>query len=327
MLHSFTFISSHIVRGISKKYFWDDSLSESRFHINWRDGAICVLIDKQIFCSIPSICSLRTRMSGQYQTTRMHSSRMRTARSSRVLLGRGCLPQYMLGYPPGCGPGDPHLGVGLEIPLGVGLETLPGVGLETPQVWAWRPPRPDPSTSPWVWTWRPPKSQIPQIPPWVWAWRPARYAGIPPPWRTARHAGIPPAMYAGIPPPTPLWTEFLTHASENITLPQTSFSGGNKVQQESIPVGCVVPTFQPYVFWWLPLAVSTSGGQYHVREYPRSHVQGNGGGYTMGPGGVHTHPQTFSPPGHTHQDILTFWTYSPPWRTLLPASNTWWSLP
>ena len=25
---------------------------------------------------------------------------------------------------------------------------------------------------------------------------------------------------------TPLWTEFLTHASENITLPQTSFAGG-----------------------------------------------------------------------------------------------------
>ena len=27
---------------------------------------------------------------------------------------------------------------------------------------------------------------------------------------------------------TPPWTEFLTHASENITLPQTSFAGGNK---------------------------------------------------------------------------------------------------
>ena len=27
---------------------------------------------------------------------------------------------------------------------------------------------------------------------------------------------------------SPLWTEFLTHASENITLPQTSFAGGNK---------------------------------------------------------------------------------------------------
>ena len=28
--------------------------------------------------------------------------------------------------------------------------------------------------------------------------------------------------------PSPLWTEFLTHACENITLPQTSFAGGNK---------------------------------------------------------------------------------------------------
>ena len=45
---------------------------------------------------------------------------------------------------------------------------------------------------------------------------------------TARHAGIPPAMHAEIPLPTPpLWTEFLTHATENITLPQTLFAGGN----------------------------------------------------------------------------------------------------
>ena len=29
-------------------------------------------------------------------------------------------------------------------------------------------------------------------------------------------------------PPWALWTEFLTHACENITLPQTSFAGGNK---------------------------------------------------------------------------------------------------
>ena len=35
-----------------------------------------------------------------------------------------------------------------------------------------------------------------------------------------------PAWHAGF-PPSP-WTEFLTHASENITLPQTSFAGGNK---------------------------------------------------------------------------------------------------
>ena len=28
-------------------------------------------------------------------------------------------------------------------------------------------------------------------------------------------------------PGTPLWIEFLTHAYENITLPQTLFAGGN----------------------------------------------------------------------------------------------------
>ena len=43
----------------------------------------------------------------------------------------------------------------------------------------------------------------PQLPPWLWAWRPPDQA------------------------PPPLWTEFLTHASENITLLQTSFAGGN----------------------------------------------------------------------------------------------------
>ena len=39
----------------------------------------------------------------------------------------------------------------------------------------------------------------------------------------------------GIPASTeadaPLWTEFLTHAIENITLPQTSFAGGNKAKK------------------------------------------------------------------------------------------------
>ena len=28
---------------------------------------------------------------------------------------------------------------------------------------------------------------------------------------------------------SPLWTEFLTHATDNTTLPQTSFAGGNKI--------------------------------------------------------------------------------------------------
>ena len=92
----------------------------------------------------------------------------------------GCLPQCMLGYTPGCGPGDPPL-------QARSLNFPPECGLGDP-----------------------PPGQTPQLPPWVWAWKPARHAGIPPSWRPARHAGIPP----------PHWTEFLTHASENIILPQ-----------------------------------------------------------------------------------------------------------
>ena len=102
--------------------------------------------------------------------TRMHSSRMRTARSSSRLLW-GCLPQCMLGYPPECGPGDP---------LGVGL----------------RPPRPGPSTSPLGVGLEICKAC----------------------WDTTCNA-----CWDTIPP----WTEFLIHATENITLPQTSFAGGN----------------------------------------------------------------------------------------------------
>ena len=95
----------------------------------------------------------------------MHSSRMRTARSSsRLLEGGVCLSACW----------DTH-------PLGVGLET-PRPDLSTsPWVWAWRPPQPDPSTSPWVWAWRPPTHQTPRPPPWVWVWRPARHTGIPAP--------------------------------------------------------------------------------------------------------------------------------------------------
>ena len=55
-------------------------------------------------------------------TTRMHSSRMRTARSSSRLLGGVCLSACW-DTPPGSGPGD--------LPL-------PGPG--HPQAWAWTPP-------------------------------------------------------------------------------------------------------------------------------------------------------------------------------------------
>ena len=107
-----------------------------------------------------------------------------------------------------------------DTPSDVSLETPPvwawrpplGVGLETSQVWAWRPPKPDPSTSPLGVGLETCK---------------VYWDTTPSPWIPARHAGIPPAMHAGIPPPSPPCTEFLTHAYENITLPQTSFAGGN----------------------------------------------------------------------------------------------------
>ena len=142
--------------------------------------------------------------------TRMHSSRMCATCSSSRLIGGGSASVHAR-IPPRCGPGDrPSLGsgdspgVGLETPLGVGLETPrcgpgdpPGCRPGDPQVWAWRPPRPDPSTSPLgvgleTLQTRPlnfppgcgpadPQDQTPQLPLWVWAWRFAMHAGIPPP--------------------------------------------------------------------------------------------------------------------------------------------------
>ena len=60
-----------------------------------------------------------------YAATRMHSIRIRTASSSSRLLGGGCLPQCMLGYP---------LGVGLEIPQARPLNFPPGCGPGDPPV-------------------------------------------------------------------------------------------------------------------------------------------------------------------------------------------------
>ena len=127
-----------------------------------------------------------------HQLTRMHSSRMLTARSSNRHGGSPHPP--LRATPPG------------QIPLNFLLRCGPG---------------PDPpQLPPWLWAWtRSPSTsplavgldQIPinfplgcgpgpdPLPPWVWSWKPARHVGIPPPGRpAARHAGIPPAMHAGI---------------------------------------------------------------------------------------------------------------------------------
>ena len=93
---------------------------------------------------------------------------------------------------------------------GVGLETALGMGLETPWVWAWRPPRcgpgdpSDPSASPLG-------------------------VGLESPLDTCKACWDTTCNACWDTSPPPLWTEFLTHASQNITLPQTSFAGGNKV--------------------------------------------------------------------------------------------------
>ena len=60
------------------------------------------------------------------------------------------------------------------------------------------------------------------------------------------------------------------------------------IKQENIPVGCVTPTCQLYVLFWLPLGVSTRGGG----EYPKSHVQGWGVGIHM-PSGIPDFPLVY----------------------------------
>ena len=100
----------------------------------------------------------------------MHSSRMRTARSSSRLLGEGVSASMHAGIhtpwvwdwrtppgqspqlplPPGCGHGDLP-------PPARPLNLLPGCGPGDPLA---RPLN---------------------LSPWVWAWRPARRTGIPPP--------------------------------------------------------------------------------------------------------------------------------------------------
>ena len=116
-----------------------------------------------------------------YFKTRMHSSRMRSARS----LTREV---YL--------PGGRYLPRGVYLPrectcLGVYHVTYPIMHLMLPACCL-------------LTNWDPPTVQL-LIYCWLIRW-PARHAGIPHP---------------------PLWTEFLTHASENITLPNF-VAGGNK---------------------------------------------------------------------------------------------------
>ena len=111
----------------------------------------------------------------------MHSSRTRTIRTST------------------------HLGGG-DVCLSACWDTHPlGLGLDTPWAWDWTPP--------WAWAWTPPG---PGHSPW-----PGHPLGL-----DTSPLGRPPGPGPGHRPKwawtwtLPLWTEFLTHACENITFPQ-----------------------------------------------------------------------------------------------------------
>ena len=78
---------------------------------------------------------------------------------------------------------------------------------------------------------------------------------------------------------------------------------------ENIPVRCALPACQPYMFWWLPLGVSTSG---------------NGGWVSQVPWYTHTYGHThFTPPGHTaHLDIAPRHIPHPSGHTPTPSWHT-----
>ena len=139
----------------------------------------------------------------------MHSSRMRTAHGSSHPQGGEGLPQCMLGNTP---------------PPGVGLETLPpGVGLEN------HPPWLDPSISPLG-------VGLETLPP-------GDLQGMLRCWDTTCNA-----CWNTTPPPPHAWTEFLTHATENITLPQTSFAGGKNFVVSSM-VGQIGATHSLHLYF------------------------------------------------------------------------------
>ena len=128
----------------------------------------------------------------------MHSSSMRTARSSSR------------------GGGSPH--TPKQAPP---LEQTPPPQLP-PWLWAWTR---SPSTSPLGVGLETPQPDPPKLPPWVWAWKPARHAGIPLPLETCCKACWDTTCNAYW-DSTPL--NRMTDRCKNITLPQTSFAGGNK---------------------------------------------------------------------------------------------------
>ena len=65
----------------------------------------------------------------------MHSSRMRTVRSSSRLLGGGGVGPPLGRHPPGLRLDTPPPGLGLDNPPGLGPGHPLGLGLDTPPPW------------------------------------------------------------------------------------------------------------------------------------------------------------------------------------------------
>ena len=129
------------------------NLKHASVNLRWINSVIFRIEDCQCLSILNERFSFSLRKKYYSKLTRMHSIRMRTARSSSRMLGGGvrcvCLSACWDTPPPSCGPGPPWpdlitpLRVGLDtprsdpptFPLGVGLATpnLPlGVGLDTP---------------------------------------------------------------------------------------------------------------------------------------------------------------------------------------------------
>ena len=118
--------------------------------------------------------------------------------------------------PPGCGPGDPPPSVGLE---------------KTPiRVLAWRPPRPDPSTSPLGVGLETPQARPLNFPLGCGPGDLQGMLGYHPPGDLQGMLGYHLQCMLGYhPPPPPPWIEFLTHASEIPCPKPRLFAGGNYV--------------------------------------------------------------------------------------------------
>ena len=141
-------------------------------------------------------------MAHEHNLTRMHSSRMCTARSSS--------------HPGGSPPGSPWT----RHPPGPGTPWTRYPQDQAPPEQAPPRSRPNRDQTPPKQAQTPPDTPRDQAPTWNWHTSPPEQA--------------PPGPDTPPEQEPPLWTEFLTHSCKNITLPQTSFAGGNNRKGRSV---------------------------------------------------------------------------------------------